>query len=166
MTDHLEIKASIEADDDGSVTGIAWPFGSADRVGDVIEPGAFITAKAPLPMLFGHDPNDPIGVWDDVSVDIEGLQVKGRLLIGDVLRAREVNALVKAKAVGGLSIGFITRKATARRGGGRNITALELAEISLVTIPSHPRARIAAKQGVEALRLAESLNRAALALRA
>ena len=45
MTDFLEIKASLTVDDAGEISGIAWPFGSPDRVGDVIEKGA-ITAPA------------------------------------------------------------------------------------------------------------------------
>jgi hypothetical protein len=35
MTDRLEIKAELTVDDAGTITGIAWPFGSPDRVGDV-----------------------------------------------------------------------------------------------------------------------------------
>ncbi|WP_457589920.1 HK97 family phage prohead protease [Jiella marina] len=111
MTQALEIKAAITADDAGEITGIAWPFGTADRVGDMIEKGAFASAMLPVPMLFGHNPNDPVGVWDSVEETDTGLQVKGRLLVADVTRAREVHALVASGAVGGLSIGFSTKKA-------------------------------------------------------
>jgi phage head maturation protease len=45
----------------------------------------------------------------------------GKLLVDDVERAREVRAMIQSKAVGGLSIGFVTTKAT-RNGKGRNIT--------------------------------------------
>lgn len=139
--DRLEFKAAITVDDAGSITGTAWPFGSADRVGDLIEKGAF-TAPARLPMLFAHDQAQAIGVWDSVAETDAGLTVKGRLLIEDVARAREVRALVREGAVTGLSIGFVTKKAATRRGGGRTITALDLHEISIVPIPSHPGARI------------------------
>ena len=37
MTDRIEIKAALSVTDAGEITGVAWPFGSADRVGDVIE---------------------------------------------------------------------------------------------------------------------------------
>ena len=50
MTDFLEIKAEVSIDDTGTVTGVAWPFGSPDSVGDVIEKGAFAFAKS-LPMV-------------------------------------------------------------------------------------------------------------------
>ena len=76
------------------------------------------------------------------------------------LSAREVRALVRSGAVRGLSIGFVTRKAAARPGGGRTITSLELMEVSLVTLPMHPGARVtSAKSAVEALRVADAINR-------
>jgi HK97 family phage major capsid protein/HK97 family phage prohead protease len=111
-------------------------------VGDVIEKGAFAEASAPLPMLFSHDQTQPIGVWDSISEDDKGLTVKGRLLIDTVERAREVRSLIIEKAVTGLSIGFVTRKALPRRDGGRTITALDLHEVSPVPVPAHPGARI------------------------
>lgn len=55
MSDRIEIKAAITVDEAGIITGTAWPFGSPDRVGDVIEKGAFSTAPATVPMLFAHD---------------------------------------------------------------------------------------------------------------
>jgi HK97 family phage major capsid protein/HK97 family phage prohead protease len=141
MTERLEIKASFSVDDTGTITGLAWPFGSPDRVGDLIEKGAF-AAPSRVPMLFAHDQGQAIGVWDEITETNAGLQVKGRLLIEDVARAREVRALVRERAVAGLSIGFVTRKAKARAGGGRTISALDLHEISIVAVPCHPGATI------------------------
>lgn len=163
----LELKASVSVDDTGAITGLAWPFGTPDRMGDEILPGAFKGAKAPLPLLAFHRPDDPIGVWESITETPKGLAVSGRLLIDDLPRAREVRALVKSGAVTGLSIGFMTRSATARRGGGRTIKAVELVEISLVSVPAHPGARVSsAKTAAEAIRIAEAINRAAAALRA
>ncbi|SFI84438.1 phage major capsid protein [Celeribacter neptunius] len=140
MTDRLEIKADLSVTDTGEITGIAWPFGSADRVGDVIEKGAFSGPKT-LPMLFAHDQAQVVGVWDELTETDAGLTVKGRLLIEDVERAREVRAMVKSGAISGLSIGFFTKDAK-RVGKGRKITALELHEISIVAVPAHPGAQI------------------------
>lgn len=141
MTGRLEIKAALEVTDAGEITGLAWPFGTPDRVGDVIEKGAFATSPASVPMLFGHDQGQVIGVWDSITETPEGLTVKGRLLVDDVERAREVRAMVKAGAVSGLSVGFITKDAS-RVGRGRKITALELHEVSIVAVPCHPGAKI------------------------
>lgn len=159
-------ETKLAALDGGTVEGLAWPFGSPDRVGDVIEKGAFVDVSLPLPMLFGHDPSEPIGTWTEADEDEEGLKVKGSLLIDDVARAREVHALVKAGAVKGISVGFQTRKASPRKGGGRTITKLDLWEVSLVTFPMHPGARVtSAKSAIRALTLAEALNRATAQLK-
>ncbi|WP_223866009.1 HK97 family phage prohead protease [Salipiger aestuarii] len=141
MTDTIEIKASLAVSDEGEITGTAWPFGTPDRVGDVIEKGAF-TSPGTLPMLFSHDAAQVIGVWDDIGETAEGLTVKGRLLVNDVARAREVRAMIRSGAVSGLSIGFVT-KAAQRHAKGRTITAAELHEISVVAVPAHPGAQIA-----------------------
>lgn len=140
MKQRLEFKAAFTIDDIGTITGIAWPFGSPDRVGDMIEKGA-ITSPSTLPMLFAHDQAQVIGVWDQITETNDGLTVKGRLLIDDVERAREVRAMIREKAVTGLSIGFVP-KATKPRKRGRTITALDLHEISVVAVPCHPDAQI------------------------
>lgn len=162
MTTHIEIKADLSiTDDDGAIEGLAWPFATADRVGDMITKGAFASTAMPVPMLFGHDHNDPIGAWHEAEERDDGWHLKGRLLVNDVPRAREVRALVRSGAVRGLSIGFLTRKATPRPKGGRTISELELLEVSLVTLPCHPGARVAsAKSVVRALQVATAINRA------
>lgn len=160
--DRLFIETKIIGDDAGTISGLAWKFGTPDRVGDMILPGAFKGMKLPLPMLFGHDMNDPVGTWDSAEEKADGLHVTGKLLVDDVARAREVRALVKSGAVRGLSIGFITKQASARPGGGRTIKSLELLEASLVTIPMHSGAKVtSAKSAVSALNIAAVINRAA-----
>ncbi|MAZ83138.1 MAG: HK97 family phage prohead protease [Hoeflea sp.] len=159
--DKLFIETKIITTDTGELKGLAWPFGKPDRLGDWIEPGAFKAAAFPLPMLFGHDINDPVGTWQAGEEKADGFHITGKLLVDDVARAREVKALVGSGAVRGLSIGFMTRKASARAGGGRIIKELELFEVSLVTIPLHPGAKVtSAKSAIDALRLVDALNRA------
>lgn len=160
--ERIFLETKFVTQDDGAIEGKAWDFLSPDRVGDMIEPAAFKGTVLPLPMLFGHDQNDPIGTWTEASVTTEGLMLKGRLLIEDVARAREVRALVKSGAVRGISIGFLTKKAMPRKGGGRTIKALEWLEASLVTLPMHPGAKVtSAKSAVQALQIAAAINRAA-----
>ncbi len=159
-------ETKVLADESGAISGLAWKFGAPDRVGDWIEPGCFRNLKLPLPMLFGHDLNDPVGAWDRVEEKADGLHVSGRLLVEEVPRAREVRALVKAGAVRGLSIGFVSRSASARAGGGRTIKSLELFEVSLVSAPMHPGAKVtSAKSAAGALALAELIRRADAALK-
>ncbi|WP_105437521.1 HK97 family phage prohead protease [Neorhizobium sp. T25_13] len=160
--DRIFFETKMLADDSGAISALAWPFATPDRVGDMIEPGTFKSLKLPIPMLFGHDHGDPIGTWDVAGERSDGLHVSGKMLISEVARAREVNALVRAGAVNGVSISFITKKALTRPGGGRTIKALEMIEISLVTVGMHPGARVtSAKSAVEALSIAAAINRAA-----
>jgi HK97 family phage prohead protease len=162
---HLEFKADLQVDDGGLIKGIAWPFGTPDSYGDEIVPGAFKSAKAPLPLLFAHDTKQPLGAWDEITETAKGLTVGGKLLVDDVARAREIRAIVKAGGATGLSIGFVTKAAKAKKGGGRVITAVELVECSIVTVPAHPGARItSAKSAAAAIAMAEAIHRAAAAL--
>lgn len=95
-------------------------------------------------MLFQHDPAQPIGIWERLAEDSRGLHVRGRL-IGEVARAREVLALLRSGAIDGLSIGFNTRKAVRdARTGQRRIYEIDLWEISIVTFPMLPSAKVSA----------------------
>lgn len=145
--DRIELKAALTVEGEGEIRGIAWPFGSPDRVGDVIEPGAFRAAAARLPMLWAHEGAATVGVWDMVQETGAGLEVRGRLLVNDVTKAREVRALVREGAATGLSIGFQIKQATARKGGGRTISALDLLEVSIVSVPAHPGAQVTSVKG-------------------
>ena len=161
--DHLEIKAELSIDAAGTITGNAWPFGSADSVGDIITKGAINVAVDTVPMLFGHDPSDLIGTWSETTQTDDGLIVKGQLHL-DQPRARAVRGLIQGGLVSGLSIGFRTREAK-QSGRNRIISALDLLEISVVRNPSHPRARVtSAKQFNSALAVAAAIHRAAAQL--
>lgn len=137
-----------------TIAGYASVFGLRDRGGDIVAPGAYAAslarmkaAGARVRMLWQHDPAQPIGVWDEVREDGHGLWVKGRLL-SEVARGREAAALLAAGAVEGLSIGYRTLRAEKDAGGGRVLREIELWEVSLVTFPMLPQARIAAKGDV------------------
>lgn len=133
------------------VSGYASLFGLRDQGGDVVLAGAYaaslkrLGAKgARVKMLWQHDPAQPIGVWDEVREDATGLWVKGRIL-AEVEKGREALALLGAGAIDGLSIGYRTVKAERDGKGQRLLSELELWEVSLVTFPMLPEARVAAK---------------------
>ncbi|MFN4101418.1 MAG: HK97 family phage prohead protease [Pararhodobacter sp.] len=156
---------------DGSVIhGYASVFGVRDRGGDVVMPGAYAAsltrlaaAKGRVRMLWQHDQGQPIGVWDEVAEDAHGLRVRGRLLT-DVAKGREAAALMAAGAVDGLSIGYRTVRAEKLPEGGRRLIELELWEVSLVTFPMLPVARVAAKSDLLA-EFARGIEAASAALR-
>jgi len=60
-------------------------------------------------------------------------------------RGREAAALIAAGAIDGLSIGYRTVRAGRNDKGRRLLQELELWEVSLVTFPMLPSARVAAK---------------------
>ncbi|MEM9550014.1 MAG: HK97 family phage prohead protease [Pseudomonadota bacterium] len=141
----------IAVSDDAVIEGYASLFGACDQGGDVVEAGAYKASLAELArtgrkvkMLWQHDPARPIGVWDEVREDAKGLYVKGRLL-ETTQTGREAAALIEAGAIDGLSIGYRTKRATKNDKGQRLLTELELWEVSLVTFPMLPSARVAAK---------------------
>lgn len=133
---------------DGVFEGYASLFGREDLGRDVVVRGAFSESLKSrgargVRMLFQHDPAQPIGVWDEISEDAKGLFARGRML-PDVSRAREVMSLMKAGALDGLSIGFKALKARRdAKSGVRRLEKIDLWEISVVTFPMLPDARIA-----------------------
>ena len=133
----------------GEFEGYASLFGVADLGRDVVDRGAFAAslrkrAAPQVKMLWQHDPAEPIGAWLSVAEDSVGLKVKGRLNLA-VSRAREILALMREGQVDGLSIGFRTQRASVdRKTGLRHLKQIDLWEISLVTFPMLPQARVTA----------------------
>jgi HK97 family phage prohead protease len=141
--------ALTSVDADGSFAGYACLFGAIDMGRDVIERGAFARSLATrgasgIRMLFQHDPAQPIGTWQTLREDARGLYCKGRLAI-ESGKGHDILELLRARAIDGLSIGF--RPVRARRDattGVRRIAEIDLWEISVVTFPMQPDARITA----------------------
>ncbi len=134
-------------DQDGSFSGYASLFGVVDLGKDRVANGAFrrcLASRKPsaVRMLYQHAPDEPIGVWDVVREDATGLFVSGRIT-SDSARGREVLSLLRSGAVDGLSIGFRTdRSRTDRKTSIRTILEADLWEVSIVTFPMLPAARV------------------------
>jgi len=138
-----------DVEDDGCFAGYASLFGAVDLGGDVVVPGAFTRSlrergASGIRMLYQHDPGEPIGVWQELREDARGLFVRGKLA-KDVERSRAVLSLMRAGALDGLSIGFRAVKTHKdAKTKIRNIVEADLWEISVVTFPMLPGARVAA----------------------
>lgn len=119
--------------------GYAAVFDRVDRGGDVIRSGAFLGAR-PVPLCWSHDPAQPVGTIETLAEDSRGLRVVARLT------EPALAATVAAGRVTGLSIGYRVVAARARDdprlGPGRELTRLELVEVSLVHQPMQPLARV------------------------
>jgi HK97 family phage prohead protease len=155
-----EIKLDDADEKTGTLAGYGAYFGNEDHYGDVIERGAFAQtleewkAEGKLPpmllqhgggFLGGADDLVPVGKWTMMREDSKGLRVEGHLLAMATDRGQQIYEALKAGVLDGLSIGFRTREF--RRGTkpgepDRTLTNLDLVEVSLVTFPANPRARV------------------------
>jgi len=140
----LQVK---DLSEDGTFEGYGSIFGNVDSYGEKVMPGAFAESLtrhqregSNVLMLWQHNPNEPIGVWEDLAEDAKGLWGKGRLIL-TVQRAREIYELLKAKAIRGLSIGYREIE-TEPDGNIRLLKKLDLYEISPVSFPANRRARV------------------------
>lgn len=126
------------------IEGYASLWGVADLNGDVVAQGAFsrslaVAGAGGVRMLHQHEGRAPVGVWDEMREDERGLRVRGRIMDWSA-EARFAQALSRAGALDGLSIGFRSQRAR-REGRLRVLVEVELWEVSLVTFPMLPAAR-------------------------
>jgi HK97 family phage prohead protease len=125
------------------VEGYASLFGFVDREGDVVRRGAFresLAARPVAPLLLAHDPRLAAGASTHLREDDRGLFVKGAI---DPTRTAGRLAIERIRrGVDGLSIGFRVRASRPRMQGGRDLFVVDLVEISIVSEPMAPAARL------------------------
>ncbi len=132
--------------DSGTFKGYAAIFGNVDLGGDVIERGAFkeivTNSKNQVVVLNQHNMRDPVGVAE-VKADDKGLGFEGQFIL-EAASARSSYALAKGGALTGMSIGYDVLSGGAKilESGIRQLNALKLWEISLVTFGMNPLAGI------------------------
>ncbi|NHZ38867.1 HK97 family phage prohead protease [Massilia aquatica] len=141
----LEVRSQAE----GIVTGYASVFGGIDSYGDQVAKGAFgaslahhrAQGTAPV-MLWAHKADTPIGRWVEISEDSRGLLVTGQINLKTTAGQQAFEHL-RAGDITGLSIGYRVVKGGAKMREGVNVlTAIDLAEISVVSVPADSSARI------------------------
>ena len=121
--------------------GYAALFDIPDGAQDVIRKGAFartlVDRREPVPLYWQHRPDQPIGVVEHLAEDAKGLRVIARV---DRTASRAAAELL-ARQVNGLSFGYRAR-GYRRTPDGRVLEDIELIEVSLVTHPLQPGARV------------------------
>jgi HK97 family phage prohead protease len=142
----LQVKALAG---DGVFSGYASVFGAIDQQNEIVAAGAFSRTlrlaaqqnRAPA-MLWMHDPTAPIGLWQLIREDANGLAVEGRLALR-TQKGADAYELLKMGAITGLSIGYrvVASRVDAKR-KARILTDVDLFEISLVTFPANEAARV------------------------
>lgn len=134
---------------DGTFTGYASIWGEIDSYNEVVAKGAFTASlkdyakRGKMPnMLWQHRSDKPIGVWLTMVEDAKGLKVTGRLAL-DIEQGAEAYALLKLGAIDGLSIGYVATKwEEDTKTNVVTLTEINLWEVSLVTFPAGPSARV------------------------
>ena len=123
------------------IAGYASIFNIADKGGDIVLKGAFAGAARSVPLLWQHDSKEPVGFVERLVEDARGLRIVARVVASG--RGADAAALLRAGAIDGLSFGYRVKAARPDRVRGvRELSALELVEVSLVTFPMQPLARV------------------------
>ena len=138
-----------EIHEDGTFSGYASVFGEVDEANEVVTKGAFKASllkwakQKRLPaMLWQHDRRVVIGIWTRMVEDAKGLYVEGKLAL-DTEKGAEAYALLKMGALDGLSIGYVcTEWRENTKTGLVMLDVIDLWEVSLVTFPCGPSARV------------------------
>lgn len=155
-------------------SGYGAVFGNVDFWGDMIIPGAFQKSLSQAKssgqwpaMLSQHgftaDGDVPVGIWTELNEDSIGLHVEGKF--ADTPRGHEAYQLLKMEprpAITGLSIGYQAVKWSNRlkpEDPRRTLEEINLMEISLVTFPANPKARVTAVKSGLTIRDAENALR-------
>jgi HK97 family phage prohead protease len=121
------------------LAGYAAIFDAPDKGGDIVRKGAFArAAKAGVPLLWQHDRNRRIGFVESLSEDARGLRVIARL----------DDEKTPVQAGTGLSFGYRVR--AMNKQDYRELTDLDLIEVSVVTHPMQPLARVLAVEAAAA----------------
>lgn len=156
------------SDDAMIFEGYAATFGNVDRGGDVILPGAFKSDVSRFlndgVIAWQHDWTQPIGRPLELAETPDGLWVKAQLVPTSL--GTDVWQLMKAGVCKSLSIGYVAsevasispeeadrllagtdtltefEKAEVRRRGLRALKKIQLYDISPVTVPMNPEARV------------------------
>ena len=154
----LQIKSITDTDDERIITGIA-NTPSTDRDDDILEPmgAAFVL---PIPLLWQHNHNQPIGEVIQATVTEKGIEIVAKLVKIDEKgklkdRLDEAWQSIKSGLVKCLSVGFkIKEYSYLENSWGLHIKAWEFYELSVVTVPANADAVITSvKQIKEAFNL-------------
>jgi HK97 family phage prohead protease len=149
---HKSIELDLKSlSDKGQFSGYGSVFNVVDKGGDIVAPGAFAESLETwrkngrtVPVLWQHQPDQPIGAWEDLKEDDHGLLGDASLWLEDAPYARLAHRGMKSKTITGLSIGYRVKKYSMNQETKvYTLEKLDLVEISVVTNPMNDDARVA-----------------------
>ena len=164
---------SVDADDDGTLSGLVTPFNRETVIGDLehggfkeeVSEGAFTKTlrEGDALMVYQHDLARPLARKSAGNLELregsDGLAVKAKP--ADTSYARDLRSLIKAKVIQGMSFGFQVVKDEWRDARGnpsdkyngtkRILREVKLIEVSPVTRPAYGGTSIMARDEASAL---------------
>jgi HK97 family phage prohead protease len=150
MTKHMALQEFKAVDEQqGTFEGYLSVFGNIDSYKDIVEPGAFQktikdarskNTKYLFPLLWQHDPKEPIGGFLSMEEDGHGLRVVGQIDTS-TNRGQQAYSGLKMGYLDGLSIGYDTIKHK-YTGDIRHLLELRMWEGSVVTFPANTDTRV------------------------
>lgn len=129
------------------IRGVASTPGT-DRVGDIVEPEGAVF-KLPIPLLWQHQHNSPIGFVTEAKVTKKGIEIVAELVSVTspsqlAARLEEAWQSIITGLVRGLSIGFSPLEYAYMDNGGVRYSKWGWNELSTVTVPCNAEANITA----------------------
>lgn len=149
----LPLELKVDDDEEGVINGIASVADLKDLHGEVIDPGAFtkhLSKQNKVQFLADHDTRNRIGIAEMEEQGLK-LKMKGMLNMAKQLAVdtlSDVKFSIKHKLPLGLSIGFETLKDEVMD-GVRHLKEIKLWEVSVVTFPANPKARVQSAKSLE-----------------
>jgi HK97 family phage prohead protease len=124
-----------------------------DLVGDVLVP-AGAKFSLPLPLLFSHAHDKPVGRV--ISATVEKAGIRFRAAISKITepgtlkdRCDEAWQSVREKLINSVSVGFLPLKQQPLTGGGMLFEEWNWFELSICTVPMNPEALITSRRSLE-----------------
>jgi HK97 family phage prohead protease len=145
FTKSIELKAEEFAN--GEIVAYLSTFGNKDRVGDIVEKGAFDEfvsnfdpSSTNLPMLFNHNNSNICGKWNKLEIDDYGLKGYGTIF-KDTMWGKEAYSLLNRGILGSVSIGYRVHEQE-NDGDTRYLKQISLVETSIVLNPANELAKV------------------------
>ena len=156
----IELESKNVDIETGEISGLSTIFNDIDQVDDTLLPGSFTKTLdqggADRPLLWQHNHSMPIGTavhkQTDAALELSGVICK------EVQQGRETLALLKMKAIKGISIGFEIKDDQFTSKGVREIKEAKLWESSIVTFPCLLSAQVTAVKAMKQLSSKDFLN--------
>lgn len=149
----MQVKALDE--DKRIITGIA-STPSSDRMDDIVDPKGAVY-RAPIPLLWQHRHDEPIGQVTAAKATDKGIEITAKLVAPTedmpsqlAARLNEAWASLKTGLVRGLSIGFRPIEYSFLDNGGVHFLKWDWFELSAVTIPANQDATITSVKSFDA----------------